>query len=366
MIEDVLAYFEESPVLDSVDANNSVRNLASILFEIEEITDIPVETCVSIVALINNMAVRNNSVARNHMMTYKLLDTRDGLVLHCLKCNSSTEACYELVAMPFESVIEQATFHDKLGPLFLLRHMHQTQSDPSLQILFASVIKHVCGTVADNRKLVARVMDDDDASTRLLGAMTGANVSEWLRILPSAGPVRTSSLELASNSALGLPGGLERSPMRGQPVGGGSTQRYAISPARNRPVSPSSSIGSANSGLDDEYMGVTDSIEDCEDFLEWYYSPQQDARRIAIESRIEKALAASDKSWRRLRERQAAGRSKAFRSRIDMARARETALMDGFNEEDKKVRARVERMGANHLRRTQQCIAERWARSVHV
>ena len=76
LVEDILAHYEQSPVLTADDAGNTVKNLASIFDQIEEHTDIPVETCVSIVALINNMAVRNNSTSRNHMMTNKLLDTR--------------------------------------------------------------------------------------------------------------------------------------------------------------------------------------------------------------------------------------------------------------------------------------------------
>ena len=76
LLEDVLAFFKENPVVAQNDVDNVIKNLASIFEHIEEITNIPVETCVSIVALINNLAVRNNSTARNFMMTYKLLDTR--------------------------------------------------------------------------------------------------------------------------------------------------------------------------------------------------------------------------------------------------------------------------------------------------
>jgi hypothetical protein len=76
LVEDVLDHYELSPVLSADDASNTVKNLASFFDQLEEHTDIPVETCVCIVALINNMAVRNNSTSRNHMMTHKLLDTR--------------------------------------------------------------------------------------------------------------------------------------------------------------------------------------------------------------------------------------------------------------------------------------------------
>jgi hypothetical protein len=156
LVEDVVAYFQDNPVLPSEDASPILKNLASIFELIEEMSDISVAVCLKIVALINNMAVRNDPTARNLMKTYKLLDTRgtrahgyiplvlvlsasfcsppDTLVLHCLKCNSSLEVRYELVAIPFEAVIDKPSFHDKLGPLFLLRHMLQTHSDPSLQV----------------------------------------------------------------------------------------------------------------------------------------------------------------------------------------------------------------------------------------
>jgi len=107
-------------------------------------------------------------------------------------------------------------------------------------------------------------------------------------------------------------------------------------------------------------------MAECEEFLEWYCSPEQEPKRTGIESRLEKILAPSDKTWRRLRERQGAARSKAFRSRIELARTKEGTLVDGFNEEDKKVRARVEKMGTNHLRRVQHCIAERRSRAREV
>ena len=388
LVEDVLDHYELSPVLSADDASNTVKNLASFFDQIEEHTDIPVETCVCIVALINNMAVRNNSTSRNHMMTHKLLDTRDHLVLHCLKCDSSVEACYELVAMPFESVIEQPSFREKNGPLYLLRHMHRASCDPSLQVLFATVIKHMC-TVEENRKVVARVIDDVDISTRMLGNYSGENVNQWLRILPPrTGPVPGSPE--GHGDSLAVSGGYplisdDRSPMRiGGAVGpaadasaaassnaaassgGGAAPRFhAVSPVRTRPVSPTSSIGSATSAGEAEYMQDS-TMADCEEFLEWYHSPGQDEKREGIEARLEKLLGPADKTWRRLHERQLAARSKAFRSRVELARAKESALLDSFNEEDKKVRARVEKMGTNHLRRVQLCIVERRARAREV
>lgn len=320
-------------------------------------------------------------------------------MLHCLKCDSSVEACYELVAMPFESVIEQPSFREKHGPLYLLRHMHRASCDPSLQVLFASVIKHVCCTVEENRKVIARVIDDVDISTRLLGNDSGENVSQWLRILPPrAGPVPGSpeghgdSLAAPGHSHTLMAVGDEvRSPMRlggaaasasgsdaalvtvatpppsgGSAVGtgGGAARFHAVSPVRTRPVSPTSSIGSATSAGDGDFM--QDTMVDCEEFLEWYHCPEQDEKREAIEARLEKLLGPADKTWRRLHERQLAARSKAFRSRVELARTRESTLLDSFNEEDKKVRARVEKMGTNHLRRAQHCIAERKARAREV
>ena len=79
LVDDVLDHYELSPVLAADDASNTVKNLAGFFDQLEEHTDIPVETCVCIVALINNMAVRNNSTSRNHMMTHKLLDIRGKL-----------------------------------------------------------------------------------------------------------------------------------------------------------------------------------------------------------------------------------------------------------------------------------------------
>jgi hypothetical protein len=327
-------------------------------------------------------------------MTHKLLDTRDHLVLHCLKCDSSVEACYELVAMPFESVIEQPSFREKNGPLYLLRHMHRASCDPSLQVLFATVIKHMC-TVEENRKVVARVIDDVDISTRMLGNYSGENVHQWLRILPPRAVPVPGSPEGHGDSA---PGGYpligdDRSPMHADTAvaaaaasatpaattaaaaaavsnvtassGGGAARFHAVSPVRTRPVSPTSSIGSATSVGEGEYMQDT-TMADCEEFLEWYHTPDQDEKREGIEARLEKLLGPADKTWRRLHERQLAARSKAFRSRIELARAKESALLDSFNEEDKKVRARVEKMGTNHLRRVQLCIAERRARAREV
>ena len=83
------------------------------------------------------------------------------------------EACYELVAMPFESVIEQPSFRDKHGPLYLLRHMHSAAADPSLQVLFASVIRQSRVRIdhtnlfgeADNRREIefaGRFLDNSD------------------------------------------------------------------------------------------------------------------------------------------------------------------------------------------------------------
>ncbi len=312
----------------------------------------------------------------------------DRLVLHCLKCDSSVETCYELVAMPFESVIEQPSFREKHGPLYLLRHMHRASCDPSLQVLFASVIKHVCCTVDENRKVIARVIDDVDISTRMLGNDFGENVTQWLRILPPrAGvppgtpdghgdsltspshpvlgdelrsPMRLGTTAAASTSEVGSVVPPPASGASAVTTGGGAARFHPVSPARNRPVSPTSSIGSATSIDGGELM--QDTIADCEDFLEWYHCPEQDEKREAIEARLEKLLAPADKSWRRLHERQLAARAKAFRSRVELARTKESALLDSFNEEDKKVRARVEKMGTNHLRRVQNCIAERRAR----
>lgn len=291
----------------------------------------------------------------------------DRLVLHCLKCDSSVEACYELVAMPFESVIEQPSFQEKHGPLYLLRHMHHASCDPSLQVLFASVIKHVCCTVDENRKVIARVIDDVDITTRMLGNDSGENVSQWLRVLPAragASPGNPDGYGDGLASPAHIPGTPPKSSPPAATSSGGAARFPSVSPARTRPVSPTSSIGSAASVDGGELMQET--MADCEEFLEWYHCPEQDDKREAIEARLEKLLAPADKSWRRLRERQLATRSKAFRSRLELARTKESALLISFNEEDKKVRARVEKMGTNHLRRVQRCIAERKARSREV
>ena len=398
VFDDVLAHYESNPILMPHEAGNSIKNLASMFEQIDEQTDLPVETYVRIVRLINDLACRNDSTARNIMKLCKLLDTRDILMLHCLKCDSSMEARYELAALPFESVVDHPTFRDKHGLVYLLRHMHLAQSDPALQVLFAGVIKNVFGTVEENRKLIARTMDDVEVNTRLLGNSSSDNVNQWLRILPGKEQMAGggSGLQVAGGSqtppasASDWMGGLDRSPMRGAPgPAASSRQGMSVSPVRQRPVSPSSSAVSSI----DEDDGLANEFTDCEEFLDWYYSPDQvkhpqfalrpsicprmlldfsriiancrcfqDTRRDLIDSRITTALGPSDKVWRKLTDKQTTARQKSLKSRIEIARGKEVAAVDNFNEEDKKVRARVKKMGANHIRRVQQSIADRRSR----
>eukprot|EP01052_Picozoa_sp_SAG31_P010140 SAG31_NODE_546_length_14230_cov_18.112660_10_plen_98_part_00 len=75
------------------------------------------------------------SVAEQWTKNVMWIAAPDILMLHCLKCDSSMEARYELAALPFESVVDHPTFRDKHGLLYLLRHMHLAQSDPALQVL---------------------------------------------------------------------------------------------------------------------------------------------------------------------------------------------------------------------------------------
>eukprot|EP01052_Picozoa_sp_SAG31_P010141 SAG31_NODE_546_length_14230_cov_18.112660_11_plen_286_part_00 len=242
--------------------------------------------------------------------------------------------------------------------------LSQANFGGSRQVLFAGVIKNVFGTVEENRKLIARTMDDDEVNTRLLGNSSSDNVNQWLRILPGKEARNPAHGEFSEQNAGANAGqlqaaapewmALDRSPARATPT---ASSRISVSPVRQRPVSPSSSATSF-----DEDERLANEFTDCEEFLDWYYSPDQDARRDLIDSRISKALGPSDRVWRKVNERQTATRQKGLRSRIEIARGREIAALDHFNEEDKKVRAKVKKMGANHIRRVQQSIADRRSR----
>ena len=64
------------------------------------------------------------------------------------------EARYEFAALPFESVVDQTTFRDKNGLLYLLRHMHLAQSDPALQVRYfdlPSLVPVLCHAQEDYR-----------------------------------------------------------------------------------------------------------------------------------------------------------------------------------------------------------------------
>eukprot|EP01052_Picozoa_sp_SAG31_P010139 SAG31_NODE_546_length_14230_cov_18.112660_9_plen_293_part_00 len=76
VFDEVLTYYESNPILKPHEGSNTVKNLASMFEQIDEQTDMPVETYVRIVRLINDLACRNDSSARNIMKLSKLLDTR--------------------------------------------------------------------------------------------------------------------------------------------------------------------------------------------------------------------------------------------------------------------------------------------------
>jgi hypothetical protein len=204
-------------------------------------------------------------------------------------------------------------------------------------------------------------VDDGEVNTRLLGNSSSDNVNQWLRILPgkekSGGA--SENPEPVAFSATSTPVGAvpewDKSPMRS--AGVAAARIDSVSPVRQRPlsqrpVSPSSSAQSSCADGDDDDL-LANEFTDCEEFLDWYYSMEIDTRR---------ALGPSDKAWRRLSERSKAARQKSLKPRIEIARGKEAAALDNFNEEDKKVRARVQKMGANHIRRVQQSIADRRSR----
>ena len=86
--------------------------------------------------------------AASHKLEHKrAFSAVDKVLFQCLKRETSIETRYELVAMPYESVVDQPSFHEKLGPLFLLRHMHQAQSDPSLQVHTKTTLRAATGTI---------------------------------------------------------------------------------------------------------------------------------------------------------------------------------------------------------------------------
>ena len=337
LLLDVISHLEDNPYLHPDDASQSVKNIALLFDRIEEQLDLGVESWLRVVNLINDLAVQNNAAAREAMKASRLFDIRDNLLIHCLKCECSLEAAYDLAAVSFDSLADSPRFRESNGVLYLLRLMRRAESDPALQVLFVRVLRHEIGGVEVNRKILSAIIKDPDVSAHLLGLHDDSDADGGP---PAAPPPPPPPPPMAGGSH---GGDREISPYR--------SRSNSVSPLRGRrPSSPgASSVASFCGDLGSLADGEDLELRACEDFIEWYAADEQSVGREAAERRITKQLAAVDKAQGKLLEKSTLAKEKAVRQAQLSLKKREQASLKVFSDAEAETRARMAASGARHV-----------------
>lgn len=127
--------------------------------------------CTRFALCINQLSAHNNATIRAAMKTIGLFDVRDEIVLRLLRADlCSSDISAYLSSFPFEHVANQSKFRDQQGLLLVLRLFHRSAADRTLQRMVGVLLVDVLFAIELNRKMVARLLGDDEVMQRFSAA----------------------------------------------------------------------------------------------------------------------------------------------------------------------------------------------------
>eukprot|EP00744_Colponema_vietnamica_P002464 GILI01003860.1.p1 GENE.GILI01003860.1~~GILI01003860.1.p1 ORF type:complete len:706 (+),score=175.82 GILI01003860.1:3-2120(+) len=294
VIENLLDYFESAPHIpddpNSTNSANVFRNLHSLFNSLGELVVLTPRLCLRIMGVINLLACHNTPDLRVQMKQCGLLELRDDLLLHCLReeFESDQDLLDVLSIFSFETVaVLAAKFREANGVLFLLKLLHERLHQRPILAIIADIIRNILGSNEENRRAVARIVEDPDVLSRLFSSPS------YMR------------------------------------EGGASGK----GPSCLRPRTSDSESQDLQSFQD---LSI-------EEFLDWYLSGEQDGRLKAVVQRINKQWASVQAVLKKQEEKQQSSRSKRRKEIAAKKIRNRQAVVSDVVEQAEKRRLKIER-----------------------
>ena len=160
----VLLHFERDPHVSQQGGSAMLRSLVQLLEPfVEGCPASSPSIYLQAVRSINRIANQNSDVVRSWMKEAVLLELRDNLLVHSLKLPLTKEGAFAIMQkFSFEWVAEKHAFREANGLAHLLHLFHAFPAERDLQIGVGCVLRNVLCVVEDNRRVVARLIEDMD------------------------------------------------------------------------------------------------------------------------------------------------------------------------------------------------------------
>jgi hypothetical protein len=288
VIESVLSYFESHPGLEEPNAANVVRNLVQLYEHVDEIVGLTPDVCVRIINSINLMASQNPDAIRTLLKVNGVFVIRDNLVLHFIRDSVAPhDNLYDAFNnLSFETVAANPQFRNSQGCLYILKIFHEAQ-DFDLQVLIAEILRDQLGPHEENRKELIRIVSDIDV---------------LISLLPD----------------------LDMEDLKSANV----NQTMCFPPDEPEPIDPST-------------LSPDENIDGCEDFVNWYFAPEQDEKRKGVLMRLEAAIAPTEAKLKKNRDAVAIRKQKRLKQRLEKLERAKIAADKASSEVIERINARV-------------------------
>ncbi|KAK9728054.1 hypothetical protein K7432_001370 [Basidiobolus ranarum] len=324
LVEITLSFYDKNPYLIYDIATDVLKNLAYLYKHLDEYVPSSAKIYRHFVSTINHLACQNNPAIRTIMKSTGLFSIRDSIIINVLQAEfPSGEQAEFIEDFSFEMIADQPKFRESNGILFLLRIFHRAERD--LQALVGDILVSVIGAIEENRKVIAKILDDPEVFTSLF------------------------SVKVEDSSDVYFHESEDYSPR--------SYSDYRDS---------DSIINDGNERI---------HIHNIHDFLLWYYSSSPDSvlKRNAIEQRIESLYLPIAAGFRKNQEKVIARRNKREKQQKDKQLRNASNLNKTLVDIKSKTKQRLERNAALHqeqldtirkLRHERGCLGEEtWKRT---
>eukprot|EP00003_Mantamonas_plastica_P019256 TRINITY_DN3157_c0_g1_i3.p2 TRINITY_DN3157_c0_g1~~TRINITY_DN3157_c0_g1_i3.p2 ORF type:complete len:512 (-),score=166.92 TRINITY_DN3157_c0_g1_i3:8-1543(-) len=261
-IELVSTHFSGNPHLPEEQGTDIIRNMVQLYRNAEDMASLPWSVGFKITDCINALAVNNSGPIRTELKNSGLLDVRDHVIVQLLRTVITKEAPVHIIRdFAFDSIAEQSKFRDGNGLLFLLSLAHDEDVDEDSLFYLWDVIRHVFAPIEENRKIISRILLDEQVCQQLGLAEMGS----------------TSSSSSSSGTS--------------------------SSTTSDAPMSP-------------QFPNDQDETEELIFFLDWYESEEGNAHREQIVQRIHKMMTPILASWTKTADKASSRKMKKLKSRI--------------------------------------------------
>ncbi|ORY01541.1 hypothetical protein K493DRAFT_334919 [Basidiobolus meristosporus CBS 931.73] len=299
LVEITLSFFDKNPYLAHDTATDVLRNLTYLYKHLDEYVPSSAKIYRHFVSTINHLACQNNPAIRTVMKSTGLFNIRDGIIINVLQAEfASGEQAEFIENFSFEMIADQPKFRESNGILFLLRIFHR--ADRELQTLVGEILVSVIGAIEENRKVIAKILDDQEVFTSLF------------------------SVKVEDTSDMYFPESEDYSPR--------SYSDYRDGDSIN------------NDGNERA------QIHNIHDFLVWYHSSSPDSvlKRNAIEQRIESLYLPIAAGFRKNQEKVIARHNKREKQQKDKQLRNASNLNKTLVEIKGKTKQRLEKNAALH------------------